>query len=54
MDPKQQHDIDDAQGMPLSMSRKNVSGGHLLGRIMREARADEQKGIDVAAFTSSV
>lgn len=54
MDPKQQHKIDEQQGLPLRTSAKGVTGGHMLSRMMREAKTDEQKALDVAAFTSSV
>lgn len=55
MDPKQAREIAQEQGSPLSLGRKtDLTAGHLMNRLLREQRQGEQKGIDVAAFTSSV
>lgn len=54
MDPKQARKIAEEQGGPLATAKKGPAGGHMLSRLQREAKTDEQKALDVAAFTSSV
>lgn len=53
MDPKQARENEEREGV-LALGAHGPARKHMLDRALRESQKDEQKGIDVAAFTSSV